>query len=122
MSVWDYVKCYLGIPPEKDGDYDTSVNNNSVGSDYADDDYIELTTADGEVVRFTEIAGIKLKSGYYAILQPEELLDGMAEDEALVFKVTDKGNGDNSYEIELDDDIIDAVFDEYNRLLDEQEA
>ena len=122
MAVWDYIKCYLGISPKKGSDYVDSINNNDIGTDYDNDDFIELTTAEGEVVRFVEIAGIKLKNGYYAILQPEKLLDGMGEDEALVFKVTDNGSGENSYEIELDDAIVDAVFEEYNRLLDEQEA
>ena len=41
---------------------------------------------------------------------------------ALVFKVTTKENGDNSYDIELDEGIVDGVFAEYNRILDEQEG
>ena len=31
-------------------------------------------------------------------------------------------NGEDNFEIELDDDIVDAVFAEYNRLLDEEEG
>ncbi len=55
-------------------------------------------------------------------MQPVELLDGMEEDEALVFKVTRGQDGEDKFEIELDDSVIDAVFDEYNRLLDEAEV
>ena len=86
-----------------------------------DDDIITLTTGDGEEVDFVEIAGIALKSGFYAILQPVELLDGMDDDEALVFKVTRGANGEDSFSIVTDDAIIEAVFAEYNRLLDEQD-
>ena len=68
-----------------------------------------------------EIAGIKLENGFYAILQPVELLEGMGEDEALVFKVTQDRDGEDHFNIELDDEIISEVFDEYYRLLDEQE-
>lgn len=94
------------------------LNNDFTG----DDDIITLTTADGEEIDFKEIAGIALKSGFYAILQPVELLDGMEDDEALVFRVKHGNNGEDKFEIELDDEIIDAVFDEYNRLLDQADS
>ena len=84
-----------------------------------EDDIITLCTANGEEVDFVEVAGIAHKGNYYAILQPLVLLDGMEEDEALVFKVTRGKDGYDNFEIELDDEIIDAVFAEYNRLLDE---
>lgn len=83
------------------------------------DDIVTLLGADGEEIDFVEIAGIKLDSGFYAILQPVELLEGMDDNEALVFKVTRGPEGEDKFEIELDDAIIDAVFAEYNRLLDE---
>ncbi len=85
------------------------------------DDIITLFSADGEEIDFVEIAGIAHAGNFYAILQPVELLEGMDEDEALVFKVTRGPNGEDNFEIELDDDIINAVFEEYNRLLDEAE-
>ena len=46
----------------------------------------------------------------------------MSDDEALVFKVSRLQDGQDRFEIELDDEIIDAVFLEYNRLLDEMKA
>lgn len=87
--------------------------------DNDDDDIVTLTTASGEEVDFVEVAGIAHKGNFYAILQPVELLDGMDDDEALVFKVTRNKNGEENFQIELDDDIINAVFAEYNRMLDE---
>ena len=86
-----------------------------------EDDIVTLLSADGEEVDFVEIAGIAHKGNFYAILQPVELLEGMDEDEALVFKVTRGADGEDNFEIEMDDDIIVAVFEEYNRLLDEAE-
>ena len=84
----------------------------------ADDDIVTLLSADGEEIDFVEIAGIAHKGNFYAILQPVELLDGMDDDEALVFKVTRGKDGEDKFEIELDDSIIEAVFAEYNKLLD----
>ena len=95
-------------------------NNLRNNHDENDDDIVTLTSASGEEIDFVEIAGINHKGNFYAILQPVELLEGMDDDEALVFKVTRDANGEDHFEIELDDEIIDAVFREYNRLLDEQ--
>ena len=80
---------------------------------------ITLMTDDGEEVEFLEVAGIAYKDAFYAILQPVELLEGMEEDEALVFKVTLDENGEDNFSLEMDDEIIDGVFEEYNRLLDQ---
>lgn len=85
------------------------------------DDVITLTNADGEEVDFIEIAGIAYNSEFYAILQPVELLEGMADDEALVFRVSKTETDEDKFEIVLDDEIIDGVFEEYNKLLDEYE-
>lgn len=88
---------------------------------YESDEYITLKGQDGKEINFVDIAGIALKSGYYAILQPVELLDGMAEDEALVFKVEQQKNGEDKFTIVVDDMIVDEVFAEYGRLIDEAE-
>lgn len=85
------------------------------------EEVITLSSADGEEVDFEEIAGICLNDKFYAILQPVELIDGMEADEALVFEVTETEDGDK-FDLVLEDEIIDAVFEEYNRLLDQAES
>lgn len=92
------------------------MNGKNDGTDA--DCIVTLTAADGTDVDFYEIAGIAHRGNFYVILQPVELLEGMGEDEALVFKVSRKG-GEDRFEIELDDDVIQDVFDEYNRMCDE---
>ncbi len=84
-----------------------------------DDEIVTLLSANGEEIDFTAIALIYYRNTPYAILQPVELLDGMDDDEALVFKVSVADDGSNSYAIELDDAIVDAVFKEYDRLLEQ---
>ena len=86
--------------------------------EFADDDIVTLLSSNGEEVEFIEIAGIAHKGNFYVILQPVELIEGMKEDEALVFKVSRNETGEDKFEIVLDDEIIDAVFKEYNSLLD----
>ena len=81
---------------------------------------ITLQLDDGEEVDFIDIAGTEYNGNYYVILQPVELLEGMDEDEAFVFQVRTDGDGE-TFEIVTDDDIIDAVFDLYNKMLDDSE-
>lgn len=81
-----------------------------------EDDIVTLQSATGEDIDFVEIAGIVHKGSFYAILQPVERPEGMSEDEALVFKVSRSESGEDRFEIELDDEIIEAVFAEYTRL------
>ena len=87
-----------------------------------EDDIITLLAPSGEEIDFIEIAGIAYDGKFYAILQPVELLDGMEDDEALIFKVSRGKDGQDKFEIELNDSVIDAVFEEYNKLLDEADG
>ena len=84
-----------------------------------ENEYVTLLSANGEEIDFIEIAGIAYNGNFYAILQPVELLDGMGEDEAMVFKVTRNEDGDDSFTIELDDAVIDGVFEIYTQLYNE---
>lgn len=86
--------------------------------EFATDDIVSLYTQDGEKIDFVEIAGIAHKGEFYAILQPVELIQGMAEDEAIVFHVSRNEDGTDKFDIVLDDEIIDAVFASYNKMLD----
>ncbi len=96
------------------------MNYNNLQQD--DDDIVTLLSADGEEIDFVEIAGIAYNGRFYAILQPVELLNGMEEDEALVFQVSRGADGEDKFEIETDERIIDAVFKIYGDLLDEQNS
>ena len=53
------------------------------------------------------------------ILAPVEQVDGIDEDEALVFEVTEIDEENDNFELVTDDAIIDEVFKEYTRLLEE---
>ena len=84
------------------------------------DDIITLTSENNEEIDFVNIAQIVYQSKIYAILQPVELLDGMDEDEAFVFEVKTDEEGQNSFTIVTDDEIVDEVFSRYNQLLEEK--
>lgn len=83
---------------------------------------ITLYADNGEEIDFTEVDDpVLYKGDVYTILKPVEPLDGMEEDEALVFRLKDTEDGEMMLDLVTDDAIIDAVFEEYYRRLSTEE-
>ena len=80
----------------------------------ADEEALILDTKAG-VTKFNVIAGVAYKQRFFFIVQPDELLDGMSDDEAFVFEY--KWRGGETYEFIEDDRIINAVFKKYDMML-----
>lgn len=83
------------------------------------DEIITLRSATGEDIDFIAVAEINHKGGYYLILQPVELLPGMEDNEAIVFKIVRDRDGSETLQVELDDSVVDGVFEKYERLIDD---
>jgi len=86
-------------------------------------DPIVLFNEKGEEIAFEQIALIPKKGKTYVILQPIEPMDGVGEDEALVFAIEEPKDKDEQEYLTLvtDVDVIDAVFKVYDALVDEEE-
>ena len=56
---------------------------------YDDDSVVELFDENDKSVEFREIASIELDGKFYELLQPVEPLDGIGEDEAVIFEYTE---------------------------------
>ena len=98
------------------------MNENREDLEQEDDgDIIVLQGPDGEEVEFEEVADINLGEHFYVILQPVERPEDMGKDEAVVFEVV-AGEENDEFVVVDDDDIIDEVFTEYNRLFEEQQG
>ena len=78
---------------------------------------VTIVTDEGEEIEFIEIAVVTYKGEHYSILQPIDLFEGMAEDEALVFKIGQTETGEDRFEMIVDDKLIDIIFEEYNKTL-----
>lgn len=88
--------------------------------DQDNNDNITLFNEKDEPVEFEQIALIPLNEVVYAILRPTQKIEGVADDEAFVFEIVeDEENGDTLRLVE-DDGIIEDVFADYNKLLDEE--
>ena len=90
--------------------------------DEENNDPIILENERGEKIVFEQIAIIPKVEDLYCILKPVETIDGLEEDEALVFKILENEEGEASLMLETDEDVIDEVFNVYYDLLDEEDG
>ena len=81
-------------------------------------DPVVLYNENGEAVSFEQIALIPLEGRIYVILKPSEKMEGVNEDEAFVFEITEM-DGEELIVIVEDFAIIDKVFDIYEAMLNE---
>ena len=92
-----------------------------------DDEYEEdiiLLDEDGNETSFEQIAVIPLNKEngqrLYCILKPVDEVEGVADDEAIVFEITQDDDGnESSIDVVTDEKIIDEVFGVYEQLLNE---
>ena len=89
--------------------------------DENNNDNVTLYNEHGEPVEFEQIAIIPIEDNVYFILRPVTKIEGVGEDEGLVFVVEKNDDGSELMSLITDADIIDAVFDIYDSLVEEAE-
>lgn len=89
-------------------------------------DPITLMDEKGKQLSFEQIAMIvhevKKEKKLFAILKPVDKIEGIGENEAIVFLVDQDKNGNTILKIEEDEDVAIDVFDDYYDLLEEEMA
>ena len=98
-----------------------AVNILDVLLDENNDKPITLYDENEKAVRFDQVAIIPLDEQLYAILKPIDEMEGVADDEAIVFLVEEDEDADAELVVESDEAKAMKVFDEYYKLLDEAE-
>ena len=83
------------------------------------DDNIILYDADDKEVEFEQVAVVPLNESVYAILKPVLPMEGVGEDEALVFELIEEDD-EEMLTIVNDEEIAEAVFEIYYDLLREE--
>ena len=83
-------------------------------------DNIVLYTDDGKATEFEQVALISVDGKEYAILALVNPPEGIDADEGIVFAIEEDENGAVHLATVTDSEIIDAVFDVYDELWEEQ--
>lgn len=82
-------------------------------------DNIKLFNEENEEVEFEQIALVPIEEKVYAILKPVQTMEGVADDEALVFGIEEIDDEDCLVIVE-EDAIVDKVFEEYYKMLKDE--
>lgn len=86
-------------------------------------DPVILEDEDGKRYAFEQVAIIPYtandEKNLYAVLKPIDKIEGVADDEAIVFRVNVYDDGSSDMSLEEDEDIAVAVYREYIKLLEE---
>lgn len=90
-------------------------------TDENNSDPINLFDENGKEVSFEQVAIVPLNNEIYAVLKPITDMPEIKDDEAIVFKLDKDAEGEIILVIEEDDKVGEKVFEEYYKLLDEQE-
>ena len=88
--------------------------------DENDESNIVLYDEKERPVEFEQHGTIPIKEQVYAILRPVNKLEGfdLEEDQGLVFLLEETEDGEELLTLVEDEDIIDIVFEEYNKVSD----
>ena len=90
--------------------------------DEENNDAIVLFNERGEEIAFEQIALIPLNERVYAILRPVIPIEGLGENEALVFSIEEnEETNEECLVLVVDEEIIDKVFDVYDKLVEDSE-
>jgi len=82
-------------------------------------DPIVLRDENGRILTFEQIAIIPYNERVYCVLKPIEKVEGIADDEAVVFYADERPTG-TVLLVETNEKTAIAVFDEYYNLLEQQ--
>jgi hypothetical protein len=86
-----------------------------------EDDIVELTTDDGKKLKFYFVGTIEYKGKAYSAFEPAEEIEGIEEDDLVIFELS----GDDEENADLlpveDEALLDEVFEEFCRVLEEDE-
>ena len=84
--------------------------------DESNDEKIYVKDNEGKEIEFEQVAVVDFEERYYAILHPTGSVEGVNEDEALVFLIDEDADGLVYVE---DDRVIDGVYAEYCIMIEE---
>jgi len=81
---------------------------------FTEDSVITLYDDENAPIDFFEIASVEFEGKFYELLQPVDAVDGIEEDEAVIFEYTvDEETGDKMFKPVFDETLLDSIFSLY---------
>ena len=84
-------------------------------------DIVELVDENDKTVRFEHLATLPYKEDVYVLLVPIDEVEDVGEDEVVILRIEEGGDGEDTYVGIEDEETLDAVFEEYLKLAEQDE-
>ena len=86
------------------------------------DEIVELVDDSGRTLKFYHLATMPYKENWYVFFQPAEEIEGAAEDEVVIFQIADGEEGKDTLLPIEDEALLEEVYEEFCRVMEEEEA
>lgn len=88
---------------------------------FEDEGIVELTTDDGKKYKFYFVGTIEYQGKAYSAFEPAEQVEGIEDDDLIIFELAE-GDDENAELLPVEDEaVLDAVFEEFCKALEEEE-
>ena len=79
---------------------------------FNEDSIITLYDDEQKAINFYEVASVEFEEKFYGILQPVDKIEGIEEDEAVIFEYSadEEGSEEKLFKPVMDEKILEAVF------------
>lgn len=85
------------------------------------EDVVELTTDDGKKLKFFYVGTVDFEDKSYCAFEPAEEIDGLSEDDMVIFELKEGENGEDELLPIEDDALLDKVYEEFVSAMEEEE-
>lgn len=83
------------------------------------EDVVEFSDEQGKVMKFYHLDTIQYENRFFAFFVPAEEIEGISQDELIIYEVAGNPGEEELVPVE-DDDLLDAVYEEFCAMMDEE--
>lgn len=89
--------------------------------EHEENNIVELIGEDGEPVRFEHLMTLEHKEDAFVLLTPVEPETPDEEGSVVIMRIDKDDKGEDCYIVEEDEDVLEAVFDRFLSIMEEDE-
>ena len=85
-----------------------------------DEDFIELVDQEGRHLKFFHVGSTKYMSKWYAFFMPAEEIEGLAEDEVVIYEVAEENGAEILLPVDENSGVLEAVYEKFCKEMEEE--
>lgn len=101
---------------------DEKLENLDLEVEEDDGDLVELVDDQGRVLKFFHVGSLEHKEKWYAFFMPAEEIEGTTEDEVVIFNISKDDKGEEVLLPVEDEALLEEVYEEFCRQMEEEAA